>query len=143
MNKKGPIVIIEDDADDQHLLAEAFRELAYPNELRFFVNGFDALAYLRQEGVFPFIILSDVNMPRLTGYELRKIIQTDTDLASKCIPYLFFSTHASENAVAEAYQMSVQGFFMKPNTYDVLVGTLRKIVDYWQDCLSPGRYAGG
>lgn len=142
MNKQGPIVIIEDDADDQHLLEEAFKELGYPNEIKFFTNGIDVLPYLREEGIYPFLILSDVNMPKLNGFELRKMIQTDETLAAKCIPYLFFSTHVSEKVVTDAYMMSVQGFFLKPHDFAHFVSILRKIIEYWQECYSPGRYMG-
>ena len=39
MNKKGPVVIIEDDEDDQELLNEVFRDLKYKNDIVFFKDG--------------------------------------------------------------------------------------------------------
>jgi len=137
MNKNGPIVIIDDDADDRYLLADVFKELAFPNEIKFFDGGKEALHYLQRKDAHPFIILSDVNMPGLDGFELRRMIYQDASLAQKCVPYLFFSTMVSEQAVKQAYLMSVQGFFVKPNTYDHLKETMRKIVEYWQECQSP------
>ncbi len=141
MNKNGAIVIIDDDADDRYLLADVFRELAFPNEVKFFGGGREALTYLEQNESNPFLILSDVNMPGLDGFELRRIIRENALLAEKCVPYLFFSTFVSEKAVRQAYMMSVQGFFVKPNTYEHLKGTMRKIVEYWQECHAPGMTA--
>ena len=141
MNKNGAIVIIDDDADDRYLLADVFRELNYANEIKFFSCGREALSYLEQRDSNPFLILSDVNMPGLDGFELRRIIRENTSLSEKCVPYLFFSTFVSEQAVTQAYLMSVQGFFVKPNTYDTLKGTMRKIVEYWQECYAPGMKA--
>ncbi len=138
MNKNGAIVIIDDDADDRYLLADVFKELNFSNEVRFFSGGEEALTYLRQEESNPFLILSDVNMPGLDGFELRRTIRDNASLAEKCVPYLFFSTFVSEKAVRQAYLMSVQGFFVKPNTYEHLKGTMRKIVEYWQECHAPG-----
>jgi CheY-like chemotaxis protein len=138
MNKDGAIVIIDDDADDRYLLADVFRELNYPNEVLFFESSRAALSYLQHEANHPFLILSDVNMPGLDGFELRHIIWQDTSLAEKWVPYLFFSTHVSEKKVTQAYLMSVQGFFVKPNTYEHLKNTMRKIVEYWQECKAPG-----
>lgn len=66
--------------------------------------------------MLPFIILSDINMPKLNGLELHKKLKTNADLQLKCIPYLFFSTAANQPAVVEAYSMSAQGFFIKQNT---------------------------
>ena len=91
MNKNGPIIIIEDDADDRALLSSAFKDLGYANEIVFFSDGEKALHYLQDATIYPFIILSDINLPKQNGFELRKAVHTNEGLASKCIPYLFFS----------------------------------------------------
>jgi CheY-like chemotaxis protein len=140
MNKQGPILVIEDDADDRDLLTMVFEELQYPNEIVFFSDGHQALDYLKEEHIYPFIILSDVNLPKLNGFELRKMVHTNEGLAAKCIPYLFFSTSVNKTAVYDAYTMSVQGFFLKPPSYGHLTQTIRKIVEYWQECYSPNQF---
>lgn len=141
MNKNGPIVIIEDDEDDQEQLENVFRQLAYVNEVMFFADGEKALAYIRQENVFPFLILSDINLPKLNGLELKKKIHTDAQLQIKCIPYLFFTTSASKQSVIDAYSMSAQGFFIKETYEKELLLTMRTIVEYWKRCFSPNQYA--
>lgn len=90
MNKNGEIIIIEDDEDDQFLLEEVFKSLPYPNKRIYFPDGLTALNYLHKDEASPFIILSDINMPRLNGIELRQKIHTDAAINLKCIPYLFF-----------------------------------------------------
>lgn len=140
MNKVGPVIIIEDDQDDQDLLKEIFIKLGYKNERIFFKDGDEALAYLDQTDVHPFLILSDINMPRVSGFELRKKINTNEKLQMKCIPYLFFTTNANKNSVIEAYSMSVQGFFVKPNTIHALESSIRKIMEYWIECIAPNEF---
>lgn len=137
MNKQGPIIVIEDDPDDRDLLAMIFKQLDYPNEVVYFPDGVTALEYLQDDSVYPFIILSDINLPKLNGFELRKMVHTNEQLSLKCIPYLFFSTSVNKKAVYDAYTMSVQGFFLKPDSYDKLLSTIRVIVEYWQECYSP------
>ena len=137
MNKTGPIVIIEDDIDDQDILSEIFNELNYKNELVFFADSELALAYLTDTDIEPFLVLSDINMPKLNGMELREKIQNNEDLRLKSIPYLFFSTSAEQKNVIEAYSRSIQGFFVKPGSYAKLKSTITKIVEYWQECESP------
>ena len=51
MNKGGPIIIIEDDLDDQDILTEIFQELNYKNEVIFFKEGEKALEYLKSTGL--------------------------------------------------------------------------------------------
>ena len=140
MNKTGPIIVIEDDADDRHMLEMVFKDLNYPNEIKFFGDGEAALEYLGTDSVYPFIILSDINLPKLDGFSLRQMVHTNDELSKKCIPYLFFSTSVNEKAVFDAYTMSVQGFFLKPDTYTKLVDTIRTMVEYWKLCYSPNSY---
>ena len=113
MNKKGPIVIIEDDEDDQAMLSQVFKALAYSNEVVFFTDAVEALDYLVNTDIEPFLVLSDINMPKLNGLELREKIHENEDLRLKCIPYLFFTTSAEQAHVIDAYSRSVQGFFVK------------------------------
>ena len=137
MNKTGPIIIIEDDVDDQEMLVEIFKELKYANELIFFGDSVQALEYLTATEIEPFLVLSDINMPKLNGMELREKIHNNEDLRLKSIPYLFFSTSAEQQHVIDAYSRSIQGFFIKPHSFDKLKKTIVKIVEYWQECESP------
>ncbi len=137
MNKGGPILIIEDDLDDQDILTDVFKDLNVPNEILFFGDGEEALEFLVATEIKPFIIFSDINMPRLNGMQLREKVHMNEDLRLKSIPYLFFTTNAEQKFVLEAYSKSVQGFFVKPSSYDKLKSTIKTIVDYWQECVSP------
>jgi CheY-like chemotaxis protein len=140
MQKSGPIVVIEDDLDDQEILSEVFKKLNYPNEIIFFANGYEALDFITQSHVQPFLILSDINMPKLNGFELRMKIHNNEELRIRCIPYLFFTTAADRKAVTDAYSMSAQGFFIKPITIEHLENIIRKIIDYWLECYAPNQY---
>jgi CheY-like chemotaxis protein len=137
MNKDGAIIIIEDDTGDQIILTEIFEELNYKNPLIFFKDSEEALKFLEITEEEPFIVLSDINMPKLNGMELREKIHNNEDLRRKSIPYLFFSTSAEQQHVIDAYSRSIQGFFVKSNEYEKIKNTLKKIVEYWQECESP------
>jgi CheY-like chemotaxis protein len=137
MNKGGPIIIIEDDVDDQEMLSDVFKELNYSNKIIFFDDSQEALNFLTITEIEPFIIFSDINMPKLTGLELREKVHNNEELRLKSIPYLFFTTSAEQKAVVEAYSKSVQGFFIKPRSYDSLKRVINIIVEYWQECVSP------
>jgi len=140
MNKTGPIIIIEDDRDDQELLQQLFSELDLVNELQIFADAESALEYLKIPGVRPFLILSDINMPLMTGFQLRNNILADPLLAEKCIPFLFCTTGATAKVVSEAYGQSIQGIFQKPSVYEEWKNTLQSIIQYWSVAISPNRY---
>lgn len=140
MNSNGPVIIIEDDIDDKEILEEVFQKLNYPNKLLFFEDGQSALDFLNNTSEVPFLILSDINMPRLNGFELRNKIKMDAQLQVKCIPYLFFSTASSQKAVVDAYSLSVQGFFIKQSKMEELEKTISVIMEYWKRCVAPKNF---
>ena len=137
MNKGGPIIVIEDDIDYQEILSEVFKELKYPNPILFFDNGEVALEHLTATNIQPFLILSDINLPKLDGFKLRDQIHNNAQLNLKCIPYLFFTTSTDQRSMIDAYSRSIQGFFIKPVTYEDLLRVMRNIIEYWKDCQSP------
>ncbi len=137
MNKNGAIVIVEDDTEDQEIFTTVFKELNYNNEIVFFSDGQEALTYLTAETSEPFIVFSDINMPKLNGMELREQIHENEDIRLKTIPYLFFTTSAEQDAVIDAYSRSIQGFFVKPSSFQDLKELVKIIVEYWKNCVSP------
>lgn len=140
LNKNGPVIVIEDDADDQEFLTDVFRKLNYQNEVIFFHDGQEALDHINRSEEAPFLILSDINLPKLDGFALREKLKTDSRLSNKCIPYLFFSTASNQKSVIDAYSQSVQGFFVKQNTMDELEKTIRAIMEYWRRCAAPNDF---
>lgn len=131
---KGPIVIVEDDSDDIDVYKECIKVLRLPNELRVFQDCKAALEYLNTTDEQPFIILSDVNLPGMNGLDLKKIIQADSYLSAKGIPFVFISTNASKAAVRHAHALSVQGYFEKPSSIEGFTSMLKKLFDYWELC---------
>jgi CheY-like chemotaxis protein len=131
---KGPIVIIEDDKDDQEVYQEAISALGIPNEIHFFSNGRQALDYLTTTEEQPFILLSDINMPGMSGLELKKYIQDDPYLSSKGIPFIFISTNATKASVRHAHALSVQGYFEKPGNMNDIKAMLETLFNYWKLC---------
>jgi CheY-like chemotaxis protein len=140
MNHNAPVILIEDDSDDQQILIDVFKNLNYPNEVICFPDGQKALDFLNGSDIIPFLILSDINMPKLNGFALRDKIKMDAKLQSKCIPYLFFSTETSLDAVVKAYSLSVQGFFIKQSKISEIEKTISVIMEYWKRCVSPNNF---
>ncbi|MCF2488044.1 response regulator [Dyadobacter sp. CY347] len=140
MNKNGEIIIIEDDADDQHLLENVFTTLDYPHKRIYFDSGEDALEYLHKSASRPFLIISDINLPKLNGLELRKKLHTDEALSLRCIPYLFFATQIDQQRVVDAYSTSAQGFFVKPSSIEELTDIIKTMMEYWMRCAAPNNF---
>jgi CheY-like chemotaxis protein len=137
MRKAGPIILVEDDIDDQELIAEIIYSHPGGNSLRIFHNGYDAFEYLRTSTDLPFLIICDVNMPVMNGLEFRQQMYEHEALKTKSIPFIFLSTTGDEKIVDQAYELAVQGFFQKPHDFDELRNILILAVDYWRQSLFP------
>ena len=134
---EGPILIVDDDVDDHFIFKEIMERLGLFNELRLFRNGYEALEYLRTTLEKPFIIFCDINMPRINGLDLRRTINNEEYLRRKSIPFVFFTTAASVAQIREAYDLTVQGFFIKEQSFIETEKTFKLILDYWDKCLHP------
>lgn len=138
MAKSGPIIIIDDDTDDQEIVVEIIKELGLPNELIVFSDCAAAFNYLKKTEQQPFIILSDINLPLMSGLELKKNIDADPQLRQRSIPFIFLSTAANPQLVTKAYlEMSIQGFFKKQADMVSLKRELSIILEYWRICKHP------
>ncbi len=133
----APVLIVNDDDDDRESLKEAWNELGYPNQLIFFTNGGDVLQYLDSETPIPFIILCDVNLPKMDGFELKEKILQDNIAHYKSIPFVYWSDHVSNAQVEKSYDLGGNGFFIKGNTFKEIKKSLRDIVNYWANSKVP------
>ena len=140
MKGLGPIIIVEDDKEDQEVLAEVFKELEIQNEIKFFKEGTSVLTYLRTTSDKPFIIITDINMPMMNGVELREEIYKDDFLRKKSIPFVFLSTTDGRRIINKVYELEVQGFFQKEVSYQAVSNQIKLIIDYWAKCKHPNNY---
>jgi CheY-like chemotaxis protein len=138
MSKYGMIMIIEDDEDDKELFEKVVRELGIKNEIKWFIETNSAFSFLSSTEEDIFLIFCDINLPGKNGIDFKRDVDENPELRKKSIPFLFFSTAASQKNVDEAYtEMVVQGFFKKEFSYDRMKEMLRTIFDYWTLCKHP------
>jgi response regulator RpfG family c-di-GMP phosphodiesterase len=134
----GPIILVEDDDDDKDIFSEVLKDLDIPNRLISFSKPADAYHFLEKNEEQPFIIISDVNLPGMSGLEFKNKLDHNEKLKKKSIPFIFYSTSAEKKFVNEAYiQLTVQGFFLKGQSMKEIKDQLRIIFEYWKICRHP------
>ncbi|MGV3656807.1 MAG: response regulator [Chitinophagaceae bacterium] len=138
MNLKGPIILVEDDLEDQDIMKEVFSDLKVTNEIKIFRDGESMLDYLGSTREKPFLILTDVNLPGLNGIMLRDEILKDEKLKKKSIPFILISTSDGQSIISKVYDQQVQGFFQKQTSFDAIKTQMKMILDYWSHCIHPG-----
>jgi CheY-like chemotaxis protein len=137
MIQNGTLLLVDDDSDDQEMITLALQDIGFRHEIVFFNNAESALNYLYAEKKKPFLIVSDINMPKIDGLAFKEVIEECPTLSAQRIPFVFLSTAASANYLRRAYQLRAQGFFQKGSTFENLKASLRTILQYWSECMQP------
>jgi CheY-like chemotaxis protein len=132
-----PIYIVDDDLDDNEIITDLWRTLGLPNQLKFFSSGEELISHLKEDDQVPFMIICDVNLPKVDGFQIREILYRDPATRYKTVPFIFWSNSASEQQIKRAYDLGAHGMFIKGDTFAAIKTTFTKIVDYWQSSLKP------
>lgn len=138
-NVDGKIILVDDEKYEKDFLEHALNTNNRHIKVEYFNNVDDALVHLKENADEIFLIISDMDMPKINGLEFKKIIDDDDYLKQKSIPFIFASNAIDRNSIIEAYKLGVQGYFQKPINTEDQAKLLEKIVLYWIDCLHPGK----
>ena len=130
MHNTMPILLVEDDNVDTMIIKRVVRELKITNELICMTGGEEALEYLKDENNRkPSIILLDLSMPKMDGFEFLRIAKENSEI--KRIPIVVFTTSKEEQDVVESFNFSVAGYMIKPVDYKKFMETVSTIDLYW------------
>lgn len=131
------ILLVEDSPSQQALTRRALEDSSVAARLFVVDDGMEALKYLRHEGVYadasaaprPDIILLDLNMPRMDGYQVLKQLKADPSLAT--IPVTVLTTSHSDADAMECYASGANAFVPKPDEYDKFVQLFNALGMFW------------
>jgi DNA-binding NarL/FixJ family response regulator len=135
----GQIWLIDKDAEDHEIVQEVLQELRQPNELVLLNTAEEAISRLKEVETGPFIIISELNLPGINGFELRKKLLETNSKKFKSVPFIFWATQASEAQITQAYDLSVHGFFIKEGSFRDLKETFSCIINYWLKSKMPSK----
>lgn len=135
-----PLVLsAEDEESDAIILQRAFKRANVPNALVIVKDGQEAVDYLsgsdpyldRREHPLPGLILLDLKMPRMSGFDVLSWIAKRPELGS--IPVVVLSSSSSDADIRKALQMGAQEYFVKPNGLDQYAPLVHAWRSRWLD----------
>ena len=134
-SKTVNFLVVEDDEVDVMALKRAFKQLKLTNPIRFARDGVEALEILRGENgqerlEKPYLILLDLNMPRMTGFEFLDELRRDPEL--HCALVFVMTTSSAEEDRVKAYDKNVAGYMLKSNAGDTFLNALSMLDHYWR-----------
>jgi len=131
------ILLVEDNPADQELIRRAMDKVAVRKELRIVGDGEEALDYLFRRGKYrapansprPDLLLLDLNLPRVNGYQVLEEIRADSKL--RPMPIIVLTTSRQEKDINRSYELGCNSFITKPVGLDQLIGLFQDIEKYW------------
>jgi CheY-like chemotaxis protein len=133
------ILLVEDDDVDTEVVIRAFKKNSIPNMIVTASDGIEALEILRATGDDrvrkPYIILLDLNMPRMNGFEFLDEIRNDPKLRDSIIFVL--TTSEAEKDRTRSYKKNIAGYLSKANVGPSFKNALELLESYWSTVMLP------
>ena len=129
-----PILLVEDNPDDVLITKRAFKKGKIKNKLFIVGNGIEAIKFLKKEGEYagvpvPAMILLDINMPLMNGFQALEIIKKDDNL--RTIPVIMMTTSGRDSDIEKAYSLGCNSYIVKPMNFQNFIDTVINIQEYW------------
>ncbi len=132
-----PILVADDDAQDTMLVKMAVERSALGLKLESVRDGEEAIDYLlgkspftdRQAHPFPKLLLLDLKMPRVNGFDVLDFVRREPALRQ--LPIVIFSSSDDPKDIRRAYESGANSYLCKPHSNEDLSALLKALEDYW------------
>lgn len=134
---QSPILLVEDNPDDEALTIRAFSKNNIRNPVVVARDGQEALDYLYASGSYagrvdqqrPALILLDIKLPKLNGIEVLRHIRAHAQ--TKLIPVVMMTTSKEEDDLVKSYSLGANSYIRKPVDFQQFLEVVRQVGIYW------------
>jgi CheY-like chemotaxis protein len=128
------MLLVDDDPNDLLLLERALRKTGFEDALTAVNDGEAAVAFLSgkaspQKGRLPALILLDIKLPKLSGFEVLAWIRSQPGL--RRMPVVFLTSSQDKHDVARAYELGANAYLIKPPGLNELVELMKAVAAFW------------
>jgi two-component system response regulator len=127
-----PILLVEDNADDEKLTLRALRKNSVLNDVVVARDGVEALDYLFNADrslLLPQVVLLDLNLPRINGVEVLRRVREDE--RTKILPVVILSSSRQEEDIARSYACGANAYVRKPVEFGEFIDAIRTLGLFW------------
>ncbi|AZI44069.1 response regulator [Deinococcus psychrotolerans] len=130
MRRPLQVVLIDDNPAEILLAEESFAAFDHPTTLTGYLTGMSAIEAMQQpDAVLPDVILLDINMPEMTGFEVLNLLKADARL--RLIPVVMLATSGEAHDVSAAYALYASSYMMKVPSFAAFVEQMDVFIRYW------------
>jgi two-component system response regulator len=137
MDRKPPILLVEDNPDDEALTLRAFSKNRIDNKVVVARDGVEALDYLFGSGSYagvlpdpmPAVVLLDLKLPRIDGLEVLRRIRADQRTA--LLPVVILTTSKEQQDVTDGYSLGANSYIRKPVDFEKFIHAVGQLGLYW------------
>lgn len=131
------ILLVEDNPDDEELTLMAFRQCSILNPVQVARDGVEALDFLfgtgahagRDLAAMPALILLDLKLPKLDGFEVLRQIRGDA--RTKLLPVVILTSSKEDQDLVESYFLGCNSYIRKPVDFAQFIEATRQLGMYW------------
>jgi CheY-like chemotaxis protein len=131
------ILLVDDSPTDAELCIDTLERHKLANQLTWVKDGEEALEYLFAEGRYrdrqtsqpPQLILLDLAMPKVNGFEVLRRIRSD--FSTRSIPVVVMTSSQEDRDITESYNLGVNSYVSKPVVFDEFAHTVAQLGMYW------------
>ncbi len=135
--KEPVILLVEDNADDEALTMRALKKNNITNKIVVARDGVEALDYLfargahagRDTGTQPAVILLDLKLPKLDGFEVLRELRADN--RTRLLPVVILTSSKEQQDIANGYHLGANSYVRKPVDFQQFVEAVRQLGLYW------------
>lgn len=132
-----PILLVEDNRDDELLTLRALKKNNILNEVVIAHDGVEALDYLfgtgayagRDTSILPQVVLLDLNLPRIGGLDVLRRIRADE--RTKLLAVVVLTSSKEDEDIIRSYSLGANSFVRKPVEFDQFIHAVRTLGLYW------------
>jgi len=137
MKKNNLILLVEDNSDDEALTMRALMKNNLSNEIVVARDGVEALDFLFGEGVhagrdtsvLPALVLLDLKLPKLDGFEVLKRLRADA--RTSLLPVVILTSSKEQQDMLDGYGLGANSYVRKPVDFQQFVESVRQLGLYW------------
>ena len=133
---KHKILLVEDEPNIARLFKFNLSKAGY--EVEHAVNGEEGFNLAKT--LKPDLIISDIMMPKIDGFEFRKMLMSDAKL--KSIPFIFLTAKGSEEDILQGYDYNIQEYIVKTSSPKIILAKLKAILQSSEDQKNRGEIDG-